>query len=214
MSTLTPKLGLKKPDAADPFLRKDFLDNWDKIDAAPGLHICTSQSRPTWTKAMAGRLIMETDTQRQVLWTGTAWDDPISSPPIWTLAINVSQSLNKGAAATYNIGTFTTKRAMWAACVVNVTVACYANSPQVVSARTLIDGVDSTRDAAGTTFVQFPKGNGGGYRDYRQISMNATRSVSSGSHNIAVLVTCGTISSEPVNVSKANVMIIGSTTGG
>src|SRR3954454_16834153 len=69
MSQLTPHLGLKKPDGSDPFLRQDFDDNYDVLDAAPGLYICTSSSHPTtWGDAQVGRGIIEVDTGAILYW--------------------------------------------------------------------------------------------------------------------------------------------------
>jgi len=63
MSQLTPHLGLKKPDGSDPFLRQDFDDNYDVLDAAPGIYICTSSTHPTtWGDNQVGRGIIEVDT--------------------------------------------------------------------------------------------------------------------------------------------------------
>lgn len=73
MGTLTPRLGLKSPVAADNFVTADLAFNWSALDAAPGVHICTSTTRPTWVSAHAGRLIFETDTNLVWRWSGSAW---------------------------------------------------------------------------------------------------------------------------------------------
>jgi len=71
--TPTPRLGLYKPEGGDAFQRTKFLETWDKLDEAPGVHICTSSSRPSWGTDQAGRLIFETDTVRIMRFSGTAW---------------------------------------------------------------------------------------------------------------------------------------------
>jgi len=144
MSTLTPRLLLKRPDGADPFLRQDFVDNWNKIDAAPGTHVCTSSTRPTWAAAQAGRTIIETDTYRQMLWTGTAWIEPNPAPSQWAASILPAQYLGKGASATYTLGSITTKRSATLAVQFSVRSACQPYASQGLQAWGLIDGVDRT----------------------------------------------------------------------
>lgn len=73
MPTPSPKMGLALPGLSDQFSTADIKANWEKIDAAPGTHICTSSSRPTWTAAQAGRKIFETDTRLEWFWTGSEW---------------------------------------------------------------------------------------------------------------------------------------------
>jgi hypothetical protein len=70
---LTTRLKLKKPAGSDDFKRIDINANWDILEAAPGLFICTSTTRPTWLAAQAGMTIIETDTKRIYEWDGAAW---------------------------------------------------------------------------------------------------------------------------------------------
>lgn len=74
MTTPSPRLKLKVPAQSDRFSTQDLIDNWNLLDAAPGLHICTSTTRPSdWGAAQAGRLIYETNTRLEWGWTGSAW---------------------------------------------------------------------------------------------------------------------------------------------
>lgn len=73
MTTLTKFLRLIKPSPQDSFSTADIAANWEEIDKAPGVHICTSTTRPTWSGTQAGRLIWETDTRLLWSWSGTAW---------------------------------------------------------------------------------------------------------------------------------------------
>jgi microcystin-dependent protein len=73
MPTPSPRLGLALPSQPDDFSTQDLRDNWSKIDAAPGTHICTSTTRPTWGVNQAGRQIFETNTGVTRSWTGAAW---------------------------------------------------------------------------------------------------------------------------------------------
>lgn len=73
MSSLSTRLALKRPDGTDPFLRLDFVNNWNKLDQYPGTFVCTSGTRPSWGDAQIGMNIYETDTKREYRWTGADW---------------------------------------------------------------------------------------------------------------------------------------------
>jgi len=73
MPTPSPRLGLLKPSTSDPYVTADIASNLQKIDNTPGYYICTSGSRPSWTSAQAGMLIVETDTGLVWRWTGSAF---------------------------------------------------------------------------------------------------------------------------------------------
>jgi len=73
MPTPSRYLGLAVPSTVDDFNTADIAQNWEKLDKAPGTHICTSSTRPTWGASQAGRRIYETDTDLEWKWTGTAW---------------------------------------------------------------------------------------------------------------------------------------------
>ncbi len=74
MPSISQRLGLVKPSRTDPFVTADIANNWQKIDDAPGAHICTSTTRPTWGAGQAGRLIIENDTKLMWRWTGTVFE--------------------------------------------------------------------------------------------------------------------------------------------
>lgn len=74
MTSSSPHLGLVIPSEVDRFSTTDLANNWQKIDAAPGTHICTSTTRPSWGLPQAGRDIIETNTGLRWLWTGTLWN--------------------------------------------------------------------------------------------------------------------------------------------
>lgn len=74
MTTLTERLGLKRHTLADRFRIQDYTDNWNLLDGAPGIFICTTATRPTWGTSQAGRSIYETDTKLFWQWSGSAWE--------------------------------------------------------------------------------------------------------------------------------------------
>lgn len=59
MATQTPRLKLTKPATSEPADINVLNGNFDKIDAAPGVTICTSTTRPS--SPFVGQLIYETD---------------------------------------------------------------------------------------------------------------------------------------------------------
>lgn len=66
-------MGLLVPDTSDPFVTADIAANWSKLDAYPGVFICTSGTRPTWALAQKGLSISEKDTGLRWQWDGTAF---------------------------------------------------------------------------------------------------------------------------------------------
>lgn len=74
MSSLTPRLGLKRPVGADGFVTLDHFNNLTLLDAYPGAFICTAGSRPAgWGAGNNGQFIYETDTGLNWKWNGTGW---------------------------------------------------------------------------------------------------------------------------------------------
>ena len=82
MSTRTTKMNLVSNSGSDSFLLQDFATNWNTLDSAPGIYICTSQTRPTWGSNQAGRAIVETDTFRNLIWNGGNWQEPLVAPGV------------------------------------------------------------------------------------------------------------------------------------
>ena len=112
MSTLTTRLGIKKPQDADPFLTADFDTNYDLIDSYPGVWVCTSTTLPAWGAAQAGQLVVCTDTRTPLEWTGAAWRDPLVVPALWSLSTTLSTSLSPGTSgAAFSLGTVSSTRA-------------------------------------------------------------------------------------------------------
>lgn len=76
MATTTTRLLLRKPDP-DPstgdFINvvTDINNSMDKIDAAIGVTVCTSGTRPTGADRWDGREIYETDTRRNYMWNSS-----------------------------------------------------------------------------------------------------------------------------------------------
>lgn len=74
MSTTSTHLSLVVPTTSDHFSTATLAANWGKIDAAPGLTICTSSTRPgSWGASQAGMFIIETNTGLIYRWDGSGW---------------------------------------------------------------------------------------------------------------------------------------------
>ncbi len=77
MPTSTPKIGLLSWTTSDVFRVADFVQNWNTLDARPGIFICTSTTRPTgWGAPQSGQHIWETDTKLAWVWNGAAFERP------------------------------------------------------------------------------------------------------------------------------------------
>lgn len=74
MPTPSARLALLKPSTSDPFVTADLAGNLQKIDDTPGYRPCTSSTRPSWTAAQTGMLIVETDTGLIWRWNGTTYN--------------------------------------------------------------------------------------------------------------------------------------------
>lgn len=201
MSNFSPRLTLKRNDGSDPFLRADFTDNWNKLDLAPGVHICTSASRPTWGTAQAGRMIMETDTKRTIFWDGTAWKEQLQVGPAWSGALTKNVHVAKGTTTTYTLGTIVTTRPGNLMVITTCQIASKPLNAQLAYLYGLIDGVDRTLGSGVATKVQWSDNNtvGGAY-DHRPVTVHSTYGILAGSHTIGFKVTVGTLSNQDAYV--------------
>jgi hypothetical protein len=142
VSTLTPKVGLKRPDGTDPFLRTDFVNNWNLIDQIPGAYICDSTTLPVWGSAQAGRLVFLTDYKQIRYWDGAAWQDERTAVPLFAGGAIFDTTVGKNATPTFNIVTFTTPRPCTMAVILNATVSCDSQHSQDVYLRVNFDNSD------------------------------------------------------------------------
>jgi len=74
LGLLTTKWKLFKPASVDPVDNVvDLNNNWDIVDAALGISIVTSTTRPTGAALVTGMAIYETDTKYSYVYDGAAW---------------------------------------------------------------------------------------------------------------------------------------------
>lgn len=142
MSTLSPRLGLKRPDDTDPFLTADFVNNYNILDASPGVFICTSSTRPAWGSAQAGRVIFMTDYKCFQYWDGTTWQNERAATGLYAGGAIFNATLSKNSTTTYNIITLTTPRPATLMILMNATVSCDSQHTQYFSGRIVFDGGD------------------------------------------------------------------------
>ena len=206
MATFSQYLGLKLNSSTDQFLLSDFIGNWTIIDGSPGVFICTSSTRPSWTSQQAGKLIFMTDYECLSFWNGSAWLDCRDAVPVFAAGALFNSSVAHNTSATFTVISLTVPRTCSLAITLTGTYQCPSGSSQDVWQRVLFDGVGSTANQLG------------GYREQARFSANAGTSataghsltthqvitgVSPGTHTVGLGVDIGGSSNQSVNVVGA-----------
>lgn len=187
MSGTTPRMGLKTFDSSDPFLRQDFNDNASKLDASPGVFLCTSASRPAWGASQAGMRIYESDTRRELVWTGTAWREVLTAPPAWTGYMRPNVSLSNNAHVYYKLATFNVTRPGSLLIVLDAEVSCQSIYTMNGSLRPQVDGNDAQiGDTSSYSRMEQVQTSGNGFSRTIMVPALGLRSVGVGSHNFGV----------------------------
>ncbi len=214
MSTLTPRLQLKRPDGSDPFLRADYIDALNKIDGSPGNHICTSTSRPNWGVAQAGRAIRETDTRTEWMWSGTAWLPILTATNAWNLSVGPNTYQGSGTTVTHSLGTIITTRPGTLLVDMSSIMNCIDTSAQSVSLLVFIDGVQAGPGVNSQGYAQWTgSNNNGATTDARTAVAKGYKAVDPGSHTISartIVPSNGGISVGTFRVS-ANILLVNET---
>lgn len=149
MSTTSQHMGLKIPDGSDPFLRTDFVQNYTTLDKYPGTWICTSTTRPAWGAAQTGMQIVETDTRRTMLWTGTTWREMLYGPAVWWGSLRPNVNIGKSTTLTYVVGTFTVNRPGTLLAITTTELGMPSRGWIEGNVRAMIDGAQANWDGAG-----------------------------------------------------------------
>ncbi|MFE6000292.1 hypothetical protein ACFQ6C_26085 [Streptomyces sp. NPDC056454] len=187
MSGTTPRLGLKTWDQSDPFLRQDFNDNSARLDSSPGVFLCTSSSRPAWGAAQAGMRAYETDTRREVVWTGSAWREPLSAPPVWVGGARPDVAMGHDTHVYYKLATFQVNRP--GALLVDLAIEVAVQSTFTMNAafRVQVDGNDSMiGPSASYIRVEQVHNSGGGWQRSYMVPAMGLRAVGVGSHSFGI----------------------------
>lgn len=106
-STSTTRYGLNKPTPTTAEPVNSGTNLWaamDIIDANLGYVVCTSSTRPA---TVSGKVIYETDTNRVLVWNGSAWTGPgqgnVTLDQTVRTASNASNSVRVNIVPSFNI---------------------------------------------------------------------------------------------------------------
>ncbi|MFJ4902870.1 hypothetical protein [Streptomyces sp. NPDC088727] len=187
MSGTTPRLGLKTHDESDPFLRQDFNDNSARLDASPGSFLCTSASRPAWGANQSGMRVYETDTRREVVWTGTAWREVLTAPPVWTGWLRPDVALGHNTHVYYKLATFNVTRPGALLVDMAVEVAIQSLYTMNLNFRVQVDGNDAQIGSSASYLrVEQVHTSGSGWQRSYMVPALGLRSVGVGTHNFGI----------------------------
>lgn len=207
MATFTSRLGLKRPDVTDPFLTQDFYDNYNLIDAAPGLHICTSSTKPTWGVNQAGRSIFMTDYKYIEVWDGTNWIEPVQSVPGQYISLVGDVELSRNTTVTYSLGSFTISRPSRLLIFVNSQMAILGNRRQWMTIRPTINGVDA-QSGHSNQWRHTGHANLGGYWNYNPLTaFGQVAEQGAGTVNVGVKLIVGS-DNDPVRYRGSKVTVL------
>lgn len=207
MATFSTILGLKLNSQSDPFQLADFIQNWGILDASPGIFICTSTSRPSWTSSQSGRLIFMTDQKCLSYWNGTSWNDLRDSAPVFAGGVLINSHVNPGTTASYNVLTLTTPRTSALAIILTGAYTCANNVAQAASQWVSFDGVQQQMGGFQET-MRFPgtPGDSGQALGIEAVSLAVIPSVSPGQHKIGVQVSVSGAYRPSIGVTGAKVI--------
>jgi hypothetical protein len=205
VATYSNYLGLKLNSASDPFLLSDFIANWTILDGSPGIYVCTSSTRPAWTAAQAGRLILMTDYECLSFWNGSAWLDCRDAVPVFASGVYINAAVAHNTTASYTVINLTCPRACSLAIMMTGTYQCAANSYQDVWQRVLVDGVGATGNQLGGYREQLrftPSPGVSGQAGLCATSFQVQTGITAGAHTIGIGADIG-------NSSTAAIQLIG-----
>lgn len=209
MSTLSPRMSLKRPDDTDPFLTQDFVDNWNKIDAAPGVHICTSTTRPSWGVNQTGRTVFLTDWKCFQYWSGSAWLNERAATGLFAGGAVFDATLSKNAVVTYNLVNFTTPRPASLAIAMSMTVSCDSRFTQDVYGRIVYDGGDTLLGAYSDA-MRFTGRSDDSSADMKMtMTMLGVVNVSAGAHTLGGKLTIGQYNTSVILRGMKTVAVLG-----
>ncbi len=198
---LTTRLGLKKPDGSDDFRRVDINDNWDALEASPGVFICTSETRPAWGDDEVDRLIFETDTLRIRSWSGAKFM-PVSPPVKHFTRASTTTSFAASSPSATNIPGLEYAMDLVVATEFLVTFTGHFLIPgggTNVNVRVFLDGIPQ----AGRITIE-PK-VGAGLTAALPVAQQWKVSVPSGAHTLSIRASCSGTSESVVVDSTSSV---------
>lgn len=192
MSTTSQHMGLKIPDGSDPFLRTDHVQNLNKLDQYTGDWICTSTTRPSWGTGQQGMQIIETDTRRTLMWTGTTWREMLYGPAVWWGTLRPNATVSHGTTVSYTIGTFTLNRPGTLLGIATTEYNMTTRGFMGATTRILIDGAVAAFDSSAAEYVAtgWPDTSAFGTGTWSTtIPSLGARNVGAGTHSIGIQAT-------------------------
>lgn len=161
MATTTTRLGLDKPAYADAADIAVLNQNFDDIDAAVGMRVVTSTTRPAtpWN----GQIIFETDTSYTLVWdsTGAAWKQIGGAAVVCTSSTRPASPLNGQLiyeTDTRKLLVYNTSGAVWRTPILDSVVADFtalaALTGMVSGSRAFVEEGDITMVFDGTAWIQ------------------------------------------------------------
>jgi len=207
VATFSTVLGLKLNAESDPFALADFIQNWGILDASPGIFICTSTSRPSWSTAQAGRLIFMTDQKCLSFWNGSSWNDLRDSAPVFAGGAFINSHVNPGSTAAFNVLTLTTPRTSALAIILTGAYTCANNVTQAGSQWIMFDGVQQQMGGFQET-MRFPgtPGDSGSSLGIEAVSLAVIPSIAPGQHTIGLQVQVSGAYHPAIGVTGAKVI--------
>jgi hypothetical protein len=190
-------------------LLADFVGNWTLLDGSPGIYICTSSTRPTWTSAQAGRLIFMTDYECLSFWNGTAWLDCRDAAPVFAAGTYVNSAIAHNTSAVYTVVSLTLPRSCSLVIALTGTYQCPSGSYQDVWQRILLDGVGATSNQLGGFREQLrfaPTLGTSATAGLCATSFQVVSGVAAGSHNIGLGVDVGGSSNQAITLVGAKAL--------
>lgn len=194
MSTTSQHMGIKIPDGSDPFLREDFVENYNTLDQYPGNWICTSTTRPSWGAAQTGMCITETDTRRTLIWTGSTFREMLYGPAVWWGALRPNATISHSTTVSFTLGTFTVNRPGSLAVFSTTEYALQIYGYMGATTRILVDGAVASFDPSIAEFTAtnnlWPDGTviTTNTNSSTQPALGA-RNISAGTHSIGIQAT-------------------------
>lgn len=207
MATFSNYLGLKLNQSTDAFLLSDFIANWDILDASPGIYVCTSTTRPSWSSGQAGRLIFMTDLKQLSWWAGASWQDLRDSVPVFSQGTFFNTSMSAGSSPQFTVCTFTTPRPCSIAIMLSATYTCSNQQNQDAFQSIIFDGakqnLGSFREQIRFSGNKSDSGNSAGLN---VASLTVVPSVTAGTHTMGVQVDMSSDYSSAITLSGAKVI--------
>lgn len=203
MATYSTYLGLKLNQSSDPFLLSDFVNNWTILDGSPGVFICTSSTRPSWSAPQAGRLIFMTDYEQLSFWNGSAWLDCRDAAPVYAAGVYLNTGVTHNTSASFTVINLTLPRTCSLVVMVTGTYQCPAGAYQSLWQRVLVDGVGATNNQLGGFREQLRFSPTFGFNDIAGLcatSFQVAAGLNPGSHTIGLGVDVGNVSNQTITM--------------